>query len=125
MRASYWTAFGAMAFPLGVSLIALATVFDVWQDFLIVVGLVSVVIGFFCFVAGWVYTVREERKADEKEKEEREQRKRDDLRNQQEHDEIMAMLAGTLRGGKVSSPRMLSFIRRLREMESKKDDNDM
>lgn len=125
MRASYWTQIGAMALPLGVSLIALATAFSNWREGLVTAGFVLIVIGFFSFIAGWVYMVRDEKRATKKEEEEQARRKNEDLQNKQEHDEIIAMLTSTLTRRKMSSPRILRFIEKLREIEGKEDSDDM
>lgn len=117
MKANYWTQFGAMAIPLGVSLIALATVFSDWERPLVITGIVSIIIGFVSFIAGWIYTIQEERSNFERAEDERKKHKDDELRNKQEHDEIMAMLAGTLTGKKMSSPRIIRFIEKLKEMD--------
>ena len=67
--ATYLTAIGAMLVPLGV-LLAVEVPNWKWLAFLlIVVGLIS-------FIAGWVYTIREERKKD---REDKLRRKEDEL----------------------------------------------
>ena len=61
MKAAYWTAIGAMAIPLGVSILAIAISFggDL-SPFWAWVALVAIIAGFASFIAGWVYTIREE-----------------------------------------------------------------
>ena len=56
MRASYWTVIGAMLVPLGVVLVIEAPDFSSLAVLLTIVGVVSI-------VAGWVYTVRDERQS--------------------------------------------------------------
>ena len=124
LRASFWTQVGAMALPLGVSLIALATILNEQKDRLIFAGLLSIIIGFVSFVLGWTYLVKEEREAVNRRTDEQTQRKNDEMRNQQEHDEIMAMLAGTLTGKRMSSPRILRFIEKLREIEGRGSEDE-
>ena len=85
MRANYWTQFGAMALPLGVSLIALAIVFSDWKDILIKAGLVSIAIGVFSFVTGWAYTIRDERQNQEDRKQEQKRRKEQEKKREKSH----------------------------------------
>ena len=64
MRAAYWTAFGAMAIPLGVAIFAIAVSLGVsdFSSLWMWLALVFIIVGFASFVAGWAYTIREERK---------------------------------------------------------------
>jgi len=65
MKAQYWTAIGAMAFPLGVTLIILAILLvdrdteNYWVTGLTITGYVSIIVGFVCIIAGWAYTIKE------------------------------------------------------------------
>ncbi len=67
MKAAYWTAFGAMAMPLGVSILALAMVsgFSDLSSFWVWLAMVFMVFGLLSFIAGWAYTIREERQNNE------------------------------------------------------------
>ncbi len=62
MKAAYWTAFGAMAMPLGVSILALAMFsgFSDLSSFWVWLAMCFMVVGLLSFVAGWAYTIREE-----------------------------------------------------------------
>ena len=53
MRATYWTAIGAMLIPTGVVILIEAPSFSSLAVFLTLVGVAS-------FVAGWLYTIKEE-----------------------------------------------------------------
>jgi len=91
VKASYWTAIGTMLIPLGVVFLAANIGTDDFA-FVLIVG------GFASFVAGWYYTIKEERRQDEIEKRrqaEEERRQREDKRRQMEHEE-------TLRGAKAT-----------------------
>ncbi len=85
MKAAYWTQFGAMAMPLGVVLIALSPNLRT-----VAVGLI--IAGFISFIAGWGYTIRDERRNDAKEKEEKKQRQVDGEHRQEEHIRYLATL---------------------------------
>ena len=63
MRAAYWTAFGAMAIPLGVAIFAIAISLGVsdFSSLWMWLALVCITAGFASFIAGWVYTIVEER----------------------------------------------------------------
>ena len=119
--ATFWTQIGTLTIPIAVVLL-LETESEFWSfvaRILFIFGLVSI-------VSGWGFTLRDERKAKEKEDRESAQREKDEARQQQEHDEIMALLAGTGLGRKMSSPRILRFIERVKELgrsESERDDN--
>ena len=58
LKAQYWTALGAMAIPLGISLVALAVVFHDYQTLLMTLGIISALLGFVFSVAGWIYIIR-------------------------------------------------------------------
>jgi hypothetical protein len=116
MKAQYWTALAAMALPLGVSLIALSVVFPDLKTWLMYFGFASMIVGFIFSIVGWVYTIKEDHRRDSKDEEERQQRIKDDLKNQQEHDEIIAILASSKLRTKMSSPRLIRLIERIREL---------
>ncbi|OGN97858.1 MAG: hypothetical protein A2Z77_02260 [Chloroflexi bacterium RBG_13_51_36] len=61
IMSGFWTAIGAMLIPIG-ALILIEK--PTWSDF----AFVLVVAGFVSFIAGWVYTIKEERRHDEIEK---------------------------------------------------------
>ena len=88
MRAAYWTAFGAMAMPLGVSILALALLFKPNSFFLVLVWLAIafIVAGLTSFIAGWGYTIRDEHRKDVKEEEAKKQRQSDEKRRQRRKD---------------------------------------
>lgn len=91
MKAAYWTAFGTMLIPIGIVLLLGKPELSQLAFWLIVAGFAS-------FVAGWYYTVKEERRQDAIEKRrqaEEERRQREDKRRQAEHEE-------TLRGAKAT-----------------------
>lgn len=123
VKAAYWTAFGAMALPLGVSLIALATVFSELENWLIKAGFVLIILGFIFFIAGWVYTIREERINREKEQRDEIKNKEDRLQRKREHVEMLALIAEVRSGRNMSTPRLINFIKRLEE-EIFQDESD-
>ena len=61
MKAQYWTAFGAMAIPLGASIFAIniALKDNSFFNFWMWVASICVVAGFIMAIAGWAYTIRE------------------------------------------------------------------
>jgi uncharacterized protein (DUF58 family) len=75
MKASYWTAFGAMLIPVGVAVLLGMAGLHGLAFWLIVVGFIS-------FGVGWSYTIKEERRQDEVEK----RRQREEERRQKEHE---------------------------------------
>ena len=79
--ATFWTAAGAMLIPLGVLLAVEVPNWDKLAFCLIVVGLVS-------FIAGWVYTIKEERKKD---REDKLRRKEDELRIRREKASLIVL----------------------------------
>ena len=69
MKAAYWTAFGTMLIPIGVALLLGKSELGELAFWMIVAGFAS-------FVAGWYYTIKEERRQDELEKRRQEEYKR-------------------------------------------------
>ena len=61
MKAAYWTAFGTMLIPIGVALL-------LGKPELGELALWMIAAGFASFVAGWYYTIKEERRQDKIEK---------------------------------------------------------
>jgi len=123
MRASYWTASGAMAMPLGVSILALALLFKPNSFFLVLVWLAIafIVAGLASFIAGWGYTIRDEHRKDVKEEEAKKQRQSDEKRRQREHRENLIMLAELANRRGMSTPRLIRLIERL-EQEGEEED---
>jgi hypothetical protein len=122
MKAQYWTALGAMALPLGVSLVALSIVLTDRKSGLIIAGFGSMILGFIFSLVGWKYTIKEDQRRDSKDTEEKQQRVIDDTKNQQEHDEIIALLIGAGLGKGMSSPRLINIIKRIRELGDKNNE---
>lgn len=105
MRASYWTAIGTMLIPLGVVLLIEVPTASYWAFWIIVTGFIS-------FIAGWSYTVNEERES-------KKQRIKDEKRRNREHKENLIVLA------ELASKNRLSTIRLRRLIEElTKDEND-
>ena len=81
MKAAFWTAIGAMFVPIGVLLVVEVPSWSLLAFWLIVAGLVS-------FVAGWIYTIVDERR---KGREDRLRRKEDELRIRREKASIIVL----------------------------------
>jgi len=110
--ATFWTSIGVMLFPLGLAVLIQ------WPN-RVFVAFGLIIVGGILGIVGLGFTIRDERRANEKENEEREQREQKDLNNQREHDELIALLVGTTR--KLSTPRTLRLIERIREIRSDED----
>ena len=123
MRAPYWTAFGAMAMPLGVSILALALLFKPNSFFLVLVWLAIafIIAGFASFIAGWIYTIKEERRNEAKEQEATKDRQLDRRQRQREHRENLVMLIELASRRGMSTPRLVRLVERLRQ-EGEEDD---
>jgi len=83
MKAAYWTAFGAMLIPVGVAVLLGEPQRGDVAFWLIVAGFAS-------FIAGWVYTIREEQR-----------QKRDELRRQRGEKERQEKHEVDMRVGKT------------------------
>ena len=86
MKAAYWTAIGTMLIPLGIVILLEKPNMDMFAFWLIVAGFAS-------FVAGWGYTIREERRNTIKEKEERKFRLAEEKRRRRESGAYLLMLS--------------------------------
>lgn len=84
MRAAFITALGTMLIPLGVVLVLEKPEWD-FVAFLLIIA------GFCSFIAAWYYTIKEERRQEEIER----QRQRDEERRQEEHELRMRGDKGT------------------------------
>ena len=78
MRAAYWTGIGVMLIPIGVILIVEFPQLSQIGFWLMVGGLVSL-------VAGWGYTIRDERQRQQDRRTEEIQRRRQDKKREQSH----------------------------------------
>ena len=113
--ATFWTSIGVMLVPIGVAILI------AWPDSKII-AFGSMAIGIVLGIVGLSFTIRDERAAKRKEQEERVLRKQEHLNDQQEHDELMALLVGTKR--KMSTPRVINLIERIREMRGNEDERN-
>ena len=82
MKAAYWTAFGAMAIPVGLIILIQWPNLGLLATCFMVVGLLS-------FVAGWAYTIREEH---QKHKEYKLRCKEDELRIRREKASLRVLI---------------------------------
>ena len=90
MKAAYWTAIGAMLIPVGI--IILIEKPD-WSN----MGTGIMIVGFISFIVGWCYTIREEHRNAEKDKEEKKQRViEDEWKKKQEKARVSSHYLDTL-----------------------------
>jgi len=113
MKASYWTAFGAMALPLGVAILALVIYLNNgFYSFGMWIAIAFIVAGFASFIAGWGYTIREEHRNIVKDKEEREQRQIEIKERRREHRLYLIALSYISQGRKVSLSQLDKILRK-------------
>jgi len=112
MKAAYWTAIGTMLIPLGVLLAIEKPEWSEWALGLIITGLAS-------FIAGWVYTISDEKRRQREEKRREEEYK---LRIREGKTTILTLtsIAGAL------GVDMNKFLRNQRNLlERGEEDDDM
>lgn len=113
MKAAYWTAFGAMAIPLGVAILALVIYLNNdFYSFGVWIAIAFIVVGFASFIVGWGYTIREEHRNIAKDKEEREQRQIEIKERRKEHRLYLIALSYISQGRKVSISQLDGILRK-------------
>lgn len=108
--AALFITLASIAIPTGVVVLVEWSNLETLAMVFFVSGIISIVIGF-------GFTIKEVQEKKEKDKEEREYRRLEELNNQKEHDEIIALLAGSATKTKLTTPRIIRLIERIREIK--------
>jgi hypothetical protein len=104
-----------MLIPVGVAVLLGVPTWDTLAFGMMVAGFIS-------FVAGWAYTIRDERRDDDKEKEARKQTKVDEQRKKREHYENLIVFRAMAKQLGVSTVRLDRLMRRWLEQEGLLDE---
>lgn len=118
MKAAYWTGIGVLLIPIGVLLAVVVPSLNQLAFWLVIGGIASL-------IAGWVYTIRDER--DKKlEMERAEERRQKEYRQRdREHEEYLVVLGEIARRLGVSIPLLnLKLKRRAEKRRAKKELED-
>lgn len=112
--ATFWTSIGVMLIPVGLAILIQ------WPGQSIL-AFGTIIVGCILGVIGLSFTIRDEKRVAEKEREEREQRRKGELQRKREHVELLALIAELRSGRDMSTPRLINFIQRLEQQVFKED----
>ena len=110
--ATFWTSVFVMLVPIGLAVLVVRPSAKPVAFGIMAIGAVLGAIGL-------GLTIRDERVARDRENKEEHRRSQEDLRNQQEHDELISFLAGSK--SKMTTPRVIRLIERIREVRNREN----